>query len=94
MKQPRIILKLFLLILAITLALTIHADEPKESERKDKPELSKTKVGKDGAEMVLIPAGESQMGSNPGVGTELGIGIAQANHSPTSANKRLQAGTL
>lgn len=36
----------------------------------DRPSVQKTKIGKDGAPMVLIPAGEFQMGSNDGYDDE------------------------
>ncbi len=38
--------------------------EPKPSEREPEIEMARTRVGKDGATMVLIPAGEFQMGSD------------------------------
>jgi formylglycine-generating enzyme required for sulfatase activity len=54
-----------IVILGLMVVCGCGKDEQKTEENKQ-VELPKTITGKDGAEMVLIPAGEFQMGSNDG----------------------------
>lgn len=65
----------FLIVLFLVIFLVGCGDDPnpvvsKDSDPQVKIETPKEIIGPDGAPMVLIPAGEFQMGSNDGVADE------------------------